>query len=124
MSGYGIFAFNWVGYDMLFLRSLKECAVLFPGLRELTYLYDNVDQRTFAVMKEKRVILCVNAWSAGEGPLEEGLETFCGKVDVRIEVRRVVDRHTSRNVDGYSGPWISQSLGRGMELVNFVPLHE
>ena len=93
--------------------------MLFPGLRELTYLYDKVDETDFAKIKEKRVTLCT-AW---EEP-SEILVTFCEKVDVRIEVRRVVDRHTEQKVGGYSGPWISQSLGRGMELVDFVPLHE
>ncbi|KAL9622440.1 MAG: hypothetical protein Q9204_008026 [Flavoplaca sp. TL-2023a] len=121
--GGGIFDIAYPRYDVLYLRSLKECAMLFPGLRELTYLYDEVDEPTFATMKRRRVKLCVSPKMALEDPLEV-LVTFCEKVDVRIEVRRVVDRHTLRNVVGYSGSWISQSLGRGMELVNFVPLHE
>ena len=122
-NGGGIFDIAHARYDLLYLRSLEKCAMLFPGLRELTYLYDEADEPTFTAMKRSRVRLCVSAKMALEDPLEV-LVTFCEKVDVRIEVRRVVDRHTLQNVDGYFGPWISQSLGRGMELVNFVPLQE
>ncbi|KAL9623039.1 MAG: hypothetical protein Q9204_007980 [Flavoplaca sp. TL-2023a] len=122
-NGCGIFDFAFARDDLIYLRLLEQCAMLFPGLSELTYLYDMVIEPTFAMMKEKRVKLCVSekmAWD--EAP--EALMRFCEKVDVRIEVRKVVDWHGFRNVVGYSGPWISQSLGRGMELVNFVPLHE
>ncbi|KAL8876144.1 MAG: hypothetical protein Q9198_005606 [Flavoplaca austrocitrina] len=105
-DGSGIFDIAYARYDLLYLRSLEKCAMLFPELRELTYVYDNFDEQTFAMMKRKRVKLCISAKMAWEEPLEV-LVTFCDKVDVRIEVRRVVDRHTLRNVVGCSGPWIS-----------------